>query len=73
MGAGLAILVDLFNPERIVIGSIYARQKHLLEPAMLAELQKEALPQALSGCKVVPAGLGENLGDLASLSVALDR
>jgi glucokinase len=73
LGRGLAVLVDLFNPQRIVIGSIYVRQQDLLEPSMLAELEKEALPQALSVCRVLPAGLGENLGNLASLSVALDR
>ncbi|NLF02617.1 MAG: ROK family protein [Anaerolineales bacterium] len=70
LGQGLAVLVDVLNPERIVIGSIYARQQALLEPLMLETLRREALPRALAVCQVAPAGLGERVGDMASLSVA---
>ena len=72
LGRGLAVLVDVLNPERIVIGSIYARQTGLLREKMLETLREEALPQALAVCDVVPVGLGEAVGDLASLSVALE-
>ncbi|GAA3407965.1 ROK family protein [Paenibacillus hodogayensis] len=72
LGRGLAILVDLLNPEAIVIGSIYGRQRALLEPIVRAELEKEALPIALGVCRIVPAGLGEKVGDYAGLSVALN-
>lgn len=72
LGRGLAILVDLLNPEMIVIGSIYARQRSILEPIALAELREEALPLSLEVCRIVPAGLGERVGDLAALSVALN-
>lgn len=71
LGKGLAILVDILNPEVIVIGSIYGRQQEILESKMLEVLKKEALPHSLKVCKIVPAGLGESVGDLASLSVAL--
>ena len=72
LGRGLAILVDVLNPERIVIGSIYARQTGLLREKMLESLRQEALAGSLAVCDVVPAGLGEAVGDLASLSVALE-
>lgn len=72
LGRGLAVLVDLLNPEAIVIGSIYARQQSLLEPYALEELRKEALPYSLGACRIVPAGLGESVGDYAGLSVALN-
>ena len=71
LGRALAIVVDLLNPERIIIGSIYARQRALLEPQVLHVLQREALPIALGACQVLTAGLGERVGDYASLSVAL--
>ncbi|RXZ84078.1 ROK family protein [Paenibacillaceae bacterium] len=73
LGEGLAILIDLLNPERIVIGSIYARQQALLEPAMRQVLEREALPGSLAVCEIVPAALGESVGDLASLSVAMNQ
>ncbi|MBN2472394.1 MAG: ROK family protein [Anaerolineae bacterium] len=70
LGRGLAILIDILNPERIVIGSIYLRQQALLEPVALEVLQQEALALARAVCTIVPAGLGEQVGDYASLAVA---
>ncbi|TCP29457.1 glucokinase [Scopulibacillus darangshiensis] len=70
LGKGLAILLDILNPERVIIGSIYSRQEDLLKPTMLKELKKEALSHAYQVCTIVPSGLGEKVGDLASLSVA---
>ena len=70
LGQGLAILIDVLNPERIVIGSIYGRQRELLEPTMLRVLEEEALPASFAACQIVPAGLGENVGDFAALAVA---
>lgn len=72
LGRGLALLVDLLNPERIVIGSIYTRQRELLEPLVRRVLAEEALPQSLAVCQILPSALGESIGDLASLSVALN-
>ena len=70
LGRGLAIVVDLLNPEKIVIGSIFTRSRDLLYKPMMETLQEEALPRALEVCSVVPAKLGEALGDYAALSVA---
>lgn len=71
LGQGLAILVDLLNPEKIVIGSIYLRQEKLLKSRMEEILKKEALGQSVSVVQIVPAGLGEKLGDYAAVSVGL--
>lgn len=70
LGQGLAILIDVLNPEAVVIGSIYGRQLALLEAAVAAVLAEECLPRALAACRVVPAGLGEAVGDYAALAVA---
>jgi len=71
LGRGLAMLIDILNPERIVIGSIYARQRSLLESRALSTMREEALSPALAVCQVAPASLGEQVGDLAGLSVAV--
>ncbi|MEK3910140.1 ROK family protein [Paenibacillus sp. FSL H7-0331] len=73
LGRGLAILVDILNPEVIVIGSIYGRQLPLLERVVQEELQREALSHSLSVCRILPAGLKEQVGDYAGLSVALNQ
>jgi glucokinase len=70
LGKGLAILIDILNPELIVIGSIYARNRCMMEPYVLQQISKEALEGARKVCKVVPAALGENIGDYAALSIA---
>ena len=71
LGRALAILVDILNPERIVIGSIYARQSAFLAPYLFKTLREEALDRSLSVCKIVPAALGGRTGTLASIAVAL--
>lgn len=72
LGRTMAILVDLFNPECIVIGSIFARSGDLLIPAMTEALKREALPTALAACRIVPAALTESVGDLAALTIAME-
>ena len=64
LGRGLALIVDFLNPECIVLGSIYARSGDLLEPAMRCALEREALPHALKGVRIVPAKLGDSIGGL---------
>lgn len=68
LGAGLALLVDVLNPEAIVIGSIYTRAGELLREGMERVLQKEALPASLRAVKILPAALGEQLGDVAAVA-----
>ena len=48
LGQGLAILIDILNPERIVIGSIWGRQRALLEAVTLQVLKREALANSLA-------------------------
>jgi glucokinase len=71
LGEALAILVDLFNPERIVVGGLAMRMgEALLEPARRT-MEREALPASAKICQVVPAALGERIGDVAAISVAM--
>lgn len=70
LGEGLSIVIDLLNPEKIIIGSVYARCEDLLKPYMEKVLGVEALAPALKVCKVVPPYLSENIGDVAALAVA---
>lgn len=71
LGRGLALLTDAFNPERIIIGSVFVRCEDLLRPAMEEALRQEAIPFALEGMQVLPAQTGEAIGDLASIMTAL--
>lgn len=71
LGRGLAVLVDLLNPARIVLGSIFARCEDLFREEMEKTLRQEALACSVGDCAIVPAGLGETVGDYAALCVAV--
>ena len=72
LGRGISVLIDILNPERVVIGSIYERSENLLAPAMQAEISREALGASASVCEIVPAKLGNSIGDYAAISVAVE-
>jgi len=70
-GRGLAMLVDLLNPDLIVVGTLGVVLGDLLLDPARAVLQEEALPRAAAACRVVPAQLGSRLGDMAALMAAI--
>ncbi|QHT70635.1 ROK family protein [Rhodocytophaga rosea] len=70
LGAGLSILIDILNPEIIIMGSIYGRAQALLEPYLQAVIQTEAIEESRKACRIVPASLSENIGDIAALCLA---
>lgn len=72
MGACFAMMIDLLNPERIVVGSIFARAERHFRDAMQCVIDREALPLSRAVCRVVPAQLGDAIGDYAALSVGID-
>jgi glucokinase len=69
LGKGLAFLIDILNPECIVIGSIFERSKELLWEHAKKVIDKECLVASKEVCKVVPAGLGDQIGDYAAMSL----
>lgn len=71
LGKGLSLLIDILNPRKIVIGSIYARCREFIEPSCMEAIGREALEPASAVCEIVPAALGESVGDYASLCVAI--
>ncbi len=73
LGRGLALLIDILNPECIVIGSIYSRNEMLFKPHIDRILAQEAIPAAVGVCQIKPAVLGESIGDFAALCVALNE
>ena len=70
LGLGLSILIDIINPEAVVIGSIYSRDKGLFDCIIQDVIVQEALPLSAQVCKILPAGLGDSIGDYAALGLA---
>lgn len=70
LGLTLAILIDLLALDCIVIGSIYSRSQEIIDKTMLKILDDEILDINKGLCKIKPSLLMENLGDVASVTVA---
>jgi glucokinase len=70
LGRALAIVVDVLNPQRIVIGGLAMRLGETLLGPACSELCKEALSASVSDCQIVPSELGEQIGDIAAFCVA---
>jgi len=70
-GKGLSVLIDILNPEVIVAGSIYARSGHLFQEEMEEEIKKEALSYSRKVCRILPAKLGDSIGDYGAVVAAL--
>lgn len=73
MGRGLALLVDVLNPQVIVLGSLAVVLGDRILASARAVIAEEALPQAVAACEIVPAKLGQHIGDVASLMAALSQ
>ena len=73
LGKGLSVIIDILNPECIVLGSIFVRSANLLTEAMQKAIDEESLPLARKVCRIVAAELEETIGDIASLSVAANN
>lgn len=69
-GRTLSILVDLINPEKIIVGGVFMRAGDLLFAEADKVMRQECLSYSYHAVSVEPAGLGENVGDYAALAVA---
>lgn len=71
LGRGIAILIDILNPQAVIGGSIFARNYDVLMPAVTTAVKRECLPASAESCKILPAKLAESIGDMAALTTAL--
>lgn len=71
LGRGIAILIDILNPQAVIGGSIFARNYDVLMPAVTRAVKRECLPASAENCKILPAKLAESIGDMAALTTAL--
>ena len=70
LGMILSYVIDILNPEVIVLGGVFMRQQERFLKEIAPILEREALPFANKVCRIAGAGLSENIGDYAALAVA---
>ena len=72
LGVGLALFVNLLNPQLIVVGGGVAGAGELFLGPARAEAERRAWPQAWAQCDIVPALLGANAGAIGAALLTWD-
>ena len=72
LGAGIAGLVNIFNPELVVIGGGFGDALDLMLDSALETLRRDGLPPARDLVKMVPAALGEEAGMVGAALIAFE-
>lgn len=70
LGELLSVLIDLLNPQMIVVGSVYTRSSHLMQAEMTKVIESETLAVPRKNCIISKAALGDSIGDYAAISAA---
>lgn len=70
LGRGIAQLVDLLNPEVVVLGSLAVRAGDLFLPTARRVVAAEATARNRE-CRIEASGLGDRAGDVAALCAAI--
>lgn len=73
LGIGLANVINILNPEMIVIGGGVANGWELFEQHMSHQVDEYAFPLPASGVKIVPAECGDDAGLLGAARLAFCR
>ena len=71
LGVKAAWLINLFNPEIVVIGGGLEEAGALLMDAVKKTISGWAFPEMANACKIIPSRLGENAVALGAASLAI--
>ena len=72
LGRGLAVVINTFNPELIVVGGGVTAAGELLFTPVREKALRYAFPRLAAVCSIVPAGLGSNVGVVGAAACAFE-
>nr|WP_218869143.1 ROK family transcriptional regulator [Leifsonia psychrotolerans] len=73
LGSALAGIVNIVNPQRIVLGGFLASLRAVDPERLLAAVRARALPAAFGSVTIAPALLGSNLLMIGAAELAFER
>ena len=73
LGEGIGNLINLFNPELVVLGGMYTRLFPYLEPAVVAAATQRALPAPGAMARIESSALGPDASLLGAAELVLSR
>ncbi len=71
MGVGIANLIQILNPEVIILGTIAVHAGDLILEPIKAAVNEYAWSKSANVCRIVPAALGDRAQDLAAIALWL--
>ena len=71
MGWGIANLVNILNPQIVLLGTIAVAAGDLLLDPIRRTVAEMAMQRPLEVVKIMPAELGDSIGDLAAISLVI--
>jgi glucokinase len=71
IGLGLSSIINVFNPEMIVVGGGIAQAGPLLFDPIIRSARVNAIGTLQRTCKIVPADLGDNAGIMGAAALAI--
>jgi predicted NBD/HSP70 family sugar kinase len=72
LGAGIADLVNVFNPELVVIGGAFILGKDILQPIIEKTIFSNALQPSANGLRIAFSERGPNACVLGAVAIVLD-
>ncbi len=72
LGLGCASLVNIFNPELVVLGGFFCKLYPLVEMALREQIRTRAVAPARNFVNIVPAMLGPDAAVLGAAELALE-
>lgn len=73
VGIALANLVNIFNPELIVLGGTFSQAHDIMMPTIEATMRKNAFANLGQGVELKLTSFGQQAGTIGSAAIALDR
>ncbi|GAB6138038.1 ROK family protein [Halanaerobaculum tunisiense] len=71
LGIGFASLINIFNPQQIVVGGGVAESWDLLEDTIQATIKKRAMASLVDQAELVTSQLGSKVGVIGAIATAL--
>jgi glucokinase-like ROK family protein len=72
LGEGIADLVNVFNPELVVIGGEFILGKDILQPIIEKTIYSSALQPSVDGLRIAFSERGANAGAFGAVAIVLD-
>jgi len=72
LGTGIANLINIFNPDLVVVAGGVAKGFHLMRPHVMAQVRKRAFPESRRAARIVRARLGTRAAAVGAALLARD-